>query len=68
MATVLELLSDEGAAVTRSFQDPAPLFYIEGSPSLPVERKTVAELRIGNRVATYRPRDYMELVNVRVVS
>ena len=67
MATILELLNDEGVVVTRSFQDPVPLFYVEGSPSLPVERKTVAELRVGDRVAAYTPRFDMELVNVRVV-
>ena len=68
MALVLELLSDGGAMVTQSFQDPAPLFYVEGNPSLPIERKTVSELRVGDRIAAHKPRFYMELVNVRVVS
>ena len=54
--------------VTQSFQDPAPLFYVEGNPSLPIERKTVSELRVGDRIAAHKPRFYMELVNVRVVS
>jgi len=65
VAKILELRTDQGEFVTRSFQDPAPVFYIEHDPSVPVVRRSFADLRIGDRVAT-EPHHFMELLNMRV--
>ena len=66
MTMILELRTDQGGIVTRSFQDPALVFYVEHASSAPVVRKSFGEIQIGDRVAA-EPRHFMELVNARTI-
>jgi hypothetical protein len=65
VALILELRTDQGEIVTRSYQDPAQVFYSEHSPSEPVIQKSFNEIQLGERVAI-EPRYFMEIVNMRV--
>jgi hypothetical protein len=64
---ILELKNDQGSLVTQSLRDNDTAIYVDLGPSAPINPKLVGDLQIGDRVAAFKPRSYMELVNARVI-